>query len=349
VKNHRSDILFFFGVLLALWIAYTARDVLLLIYVSALFAVVLSPAIGVIQKMRVGTWRPGRGFAILFLILGLVLVGTLFAVFALPSIYNDAGQFSADWPKRLASLTAEMRKVGIKVDAAELQKYAAEIVGGAGGLFLNLAGGIFGLFTGIILTAYFIIDGDRAFHWAVSLFPLDQQARLSSTLLRAERRMRNWLLGQSMLMAGLGLASLAVYYVLGLRYFYVLALYAGIANIVPIAGTISAVVISSTVAALDSPQKVLGVLIFHAIYAQFENAFLVPRIMRSTLKLSPLAVIIALTLGGALAGVLGALVSVPTAALVTVLVDEYLVKRKSGSHPPEVEKSTYTERVELTR
>jgi predicted PurR-regulated permease PerM len=345
VKNHRSDILFFFGIVLALWIAYVVRDVLLLIYVSALFAVVLSPAIGVIRKMRFGSWNPGRGFAILFLILALVILGTVFVVFALPTIYSDANQFSVDWPKRLASLTEGIRKMGIKVDPAELQKYAGEIVGGAGGLFLNLAGGIFGLFTGIILTAYFIIDGDRAFHWAVSLFPLDQQARLSAALVRAERRMRNWLLGQSMLMAALGISSLAVYYALGLRYFYVLALYAGIANIVPIAGPISAVVLSCTVAALDSPQKVLGVIIFHAVYAQFENAFLWPRVMRSTLKLSPLAVIIALTMGGALAGVLGALVSVPTAALVTVLADEYLVKRKGEDR----EKSAYRERVELTR
>ena len=107
-----------------------------------------------------------------------------------------------------------------------------------------------------------------------------------------------------------------------------LAMYAGIANIVPIAGPISALVISATVAALDSPQKVLGVIIFHAVYVQFESAFLSPRVMRSTLQLSPLAVIIALALGGSMAGVLGALVSVPTAALVAVFADEYLVKRK---------------------
>lgn len=331
---------------LAVWIAYTARDVLMLIYVSALFAVVLSPAIGVIQRIRIRAWSPGRGFAILMLILALVMLGTLFVFFALPTIYNDANQFSADWPKRLASLTAELRKLGIRVEAGELEKYAAEIVGGAGSVFINLAGGIFGLFTGIILTAYFIIDGDRAFHWAVSLFPVDQQARLSAALVRAERRMRNWLLGQSMLMAALGLASLAMYYILGLRYFYVLALYAGIANIVPIAGPISAVVLSCTVAALDSPQKVLGVIIFHAVYGQFENAVLWPRVMRTTLKLSPLAVIIALTMGGALAGVLGALVSVPTAALITVLANEYLVKRKRSTD--DLEKATYVERVELT-
>ncbi|HEY6305848.1 MAG TPA: AI-2E family transporter [Candidatus Angelobacter sp.] len=331
MTNHRSDILFFFGVMLALWTAYTVRDVLLLIYVSGLFAVVLSPAIGVIRKARIGRWRASRGFAIIFLILMLALAGTVFMVVAFPPIYRDARQFAADWPKHLASLSEEVRHLpfGGKIDPSGLQKYAAEIVGGAGGLFLNLAGGIFGIFTGIILTTYFIIDGERVFQWAVSLFPLEQQPRLNSTLLRADHRMRNWLMGQAMLMACLGLASLGVYYALGLRYFYVLAMYAGLANLVPIVGPISAMILASTVAALDSPEKILGVLIFHAIYTQFESAFLSPRIMRSTVQLSPLAVIIALSLGGSLAGVLGALVSVPTAALVAVFIDEYMVKRKS--------------------
>jgi predicted PurR-regulated permease PerM len=329
-NNHRSDILFFFGVILALWVAYSVRDVLMLIYVSALFAVVLSPAIGVIQKMRINGWRAGRGFAIVFLILMLALAGTLFAVFALPPVYRDGRNFSADWPKHLAELTEGIKRLPFagKIDPAGLQKYAAEIAGGAGGLFLNLAGGIFGLFTAMILTAYFIIDGDRTFQWAVSLFPLDQQPRLSSTLLRAKARMRNWLIGQGLLMLSLGVSSLVVYWALGLKYFYLLAMFAGVANILPIAGPISAVVLASVVAVLDSPQKLVGVIVFFAIYFQFESVFLSPRIMKHTLNLSPLTVIIALSMGGALAGVVGALVSVPTAALVMVLADEYLVKRK---------------------
>jgi predicted PurR-regulated permease PerM len=105
-------------------------------------------------------------------------------------------------------------------------------------------------------------------------------------------------------------------------------MFAGIANILPIAGPISAVVLASAVAIMDSPQKLVGVVIFFAVYFQIESVFLSPRIMRHTLNLSPLTVIIALSLGGALAGVVGALVSVPTAALVMVLADEYLVKRK---------------------
>src|SRR4029077_19448624 len=314
----------------ALWVAYTVRDVLMLIYVSALFAVVLSPAIGVIQKMRIAGWRAGRGFAIIFLILMLALAGTLFAVFALPPVYRDGRNFSADWPRHLAELTEGIKHLpfAAKIDPAGLQKYAGEIAGGAGGLFLNVAGGIFGLFTAVILTAYFIIDGDRTFQWAVSMFPLDQQERLASTLMRAKARMRNWLIGQAMLMLSLGLSSLVVYWALGLKYFYLLAMFAGIANIVPIAGPISAVILASGVAVLDSPQKLVGVIIFFAIYFQIESVFLSPRIMKHTLHLSPLAVIIALSLGGALAGVVGALVSVPTAALVMVLADEYLVKRK---------------------
>jgi len=330
MKNHRSDILFLVGVLLTLWTAYTVRDVLMLIYVSALFAVVLSPAIGVIRRVRIRGWRPGRGFAIIFLVLLLALLGTLFMVFAFPPIYRDARQFSADLPRHFGDLTNELHHLpfGSKIDASALQKYLGEIVGGASGLFFNMAGGVFGIFTAIILTAYFIIDGERTFHWAVSLFPLDQQQRLGTTLLRAEKRMRNWLVGQGIMMASLGICSLAVYFALGLRYFYILALFAGIADIIPIAGPVSALLVAGTVAALDSPQKVLGVVIFHAVYVQFEAAFLSPRIMRSTLKLSPVAVIIALTLGGSLAGVVGALVSVPTAALVLVFADEYLVKRK---------------------
>jgi predicted PurR-regulated permease PerM len=333
MQNHRSDILFFFGVLITLWLAYAVRDVLMLIYVSALFAVVLSPAIGLIQKVSVKRWHAGRGFAICLLILSLLLLGTLFAVFAFPPVYHDAERFSADWPGHMAGLSEQLRHLpfGNKVDPAELQKYAAEIVGGAGSLFLNIAGGIFGIFTAIILTAYFIIDGERTLQWAVSLFPLHHQSRLTATLLRANKRMRNWLMGQAIMMLCMGVTSLAAYYILGLRYFYILAMFAGVADIIPIAGPISALIVAATVAAMDSPQKVFGVIIFHAVYAQFEAAYLSPRIMRSTLKLSPTAVIIALALGGSLAGVIGALVSVPTAALVVVLADEYLVNKKTAT------------------
>jgi predicted PurR-regulated permease PerM len=99
------------------------------------------------------------------------------------------------------------------------------------------------------------------------------------------------------------------------------------ANIVPIIGPIVSVGLAVIVAAFDSWTKALGVLIFYLVYQQLENAFLTPKIMKSTVDLPALAVIIALAMGGSMAGVLGALVAVPTAALIAVIIDEYVVKR----------------------
>jgi len=81
------------------------------------------------------------------------------------------------------------------------------------------------------------------------------------------------------------------------------------------------------VAAIDSWGHVLGVAIFYVVYLQIENSFLTPRIMRNSVGLPGLAILVALLLGSALGGIPGALVSVPTAVLVAVLVDEYLVRK----------------------
>jgi predicted PurR-regulated permease PerM len=71
----------------------------------------------------------------------------------------------------------------------------------------------------------------------------------------------------------------------------------------------------------------VGVFIFYAIYVQLENGFLTPRIMKSQVDLMGLTVLVALLAGTAIAGVVGALVSVPTAVLIVVLMDEYLVQK----------------------
>ncbi len=70
-----------------------------------------------------------------------------------------------------------------------------------------------------------------------------------------------------------------------------------------------------------------GVLIFYAIYINIENAILTPRIMKSSVDLMGLTVLVALLVGTALGGIVGALVAVPTAALISVLLEEYAVQK----------------------
>lgn len=327
-SDQRSNILFAYGVALLLAFLYLARGVVLLIYVAALAAVVVFPGVELVQKLHLGRWRPSRGFAILLVILtGLVLL-TVVLIFALPPIFHDLRTLATESPQRAAAIAEKLQRIPYadRVDLGTLQQHAAAAAGGLVGIFTGVAGGVFAFFSWLVMTAYFIIDGEHVFRWTMSLFGRHQRARLEPTLARAQRRVRRWLIGQTSLMLILGLAAFVVFGLLQLRYFYLLAVIAGLANIIPIVGPIVTVVLACLVAALDGWPKVVGVLIFFVVYQQVENAFLTPRIMKSTVDLPPVAVIIALALGGALAGVPGALVAVPTAAWVAVLIDEYVVK-----------------------
>lgn len=335
--NHRADILYFFLLAIAVYAAYQVKHVLLIIYLGILFAVVLAPAIDAVRRVRIGKYRPGRGTSVIVLLLGLLGAVALFLIFALPPIFRDVQGLAENWPTKLASLTDRLRRYPLmeNFDSSRLQGYAEGVMGGAFGVIKGLAGGVFGIFTWIIVTAYFILDGERAFYWFLSMFEKGKRDRLETTLIRAEKRMRNWLIGQGALMLILGVSSLIVFGLLQVKYFYALAVICGLANIIPIIGPIVSVTLACVVALVDSPAKMLGVLGFYLIYQQTETAFLTPKIMKTTVDLPPLAVIISLSLGGALAGVIGALVAVPTAALVAVLIEEYLVDPKAPRGPAE--------------
>jgi predicted PurR-regulated permease PerM len=81
------------------------------------------------------------------------------------------------------------------------------------------------------------------------------------------------------------------------------------------------------VAAIDSWGRVVGVAVFYLVWLQVENSYLIPRIMKNRVELPALAILVSLLLGSALAGVVGAMVAVPTAVLVAVLMSEYAVNR----------------------
>jgi len=336
--DNRSNILFTLGILLAAMIAYQVRSVLLLVYVAALFSVVVTPLIAIVQKVRIGSWSPGPGTAAVILILLILSAASIFLDIAVPPILSDMQDMRMHWPETMARLSAKVQHLPLmeNFEFARLSAFTSTVIESVVKTVPDLAGGVFRVFYGIIIMMYFILDGERTFKWALSMFPQPQRKRLEATMHRAENRMRHWLIGQGALMAVLGFSSLICFYFLKLKYFYAIAALAGLANMIPIIGPITAVVVASSVALFDSPQKLLGVLIFFGIYFQLETGFITPRIMRSTVDLPPLAVIIALSLGGTLGitidgtmgGVMGALVAVPTAALCAVLIDEYLVKKE---------------------
>ena len=335
-RSLRSDILFSIGIVILLYVCWKARDVILLVYVSALFAVVLSPAIEAIREIHIGHWWPGRGTAIVFIIVLALTAVSIFVVFALPPIFNDSQNFSKELPRKIAAASDALGHVPYmgKVDPNTLNDRIDGAIGGAFGLFKSVFGFLFALFSWIILTAYFILDGQRAFYWFLSFLAEPQRGRLRTTMLRAEKRVRHWLTGQAVLMLLLGFTSGIAFWLMHVRYAVALAVLAGTLNIVPVLGPIAGFAMAGTVAAFDSWTKFLGVGAFYFLYHQFENAVLTPKIMKYSVDLPALAVIVALTLGFALAGIIGALIAVPTAAIVAVILDDYLVKFRGpgGEH-----------------
>jgi predicted PurR-regulated permease PerM len=331
-RSARGNIVFAFAIALVLATAYLMREILMLLYVSALFAVVLSPIIRAITRLKVGKWHPGQGLAIFLLLLSLAAAATLFFAFALPPVLRDVQSLVAELPTRGPQLLDQLHRVpfvshlNLSGINSKLQGFASNF---AEYLFLSLsgwAGKLADLGAVLFLTVYFMLEGDEAYHWVLSFFPKSTRGRLNDSLLRADVRMGKWLVGQGGLMLILGLCSLIVFVLLKIRYAYALAVLMGALNIIPIVGAMVSMALVLLAAATDSWEKVAGVAIFYAIYAQVETSYLTPRIMKSSVDLSALGVLVALLMGSKLAGVIGAMIAVPTAVLVSVLIQEYLVQ-----------------------
>ena len=305
----------------------------MIIYVSALFAVVLMPAVTRITQFNLRGYRPSRAVAIVFLIVAVAVVLAFFFTTGMPPVLHDLRSFSDELPQRIPDIVAKLKKVPFAnrfgVDAIA-QRAMAAFDTTAGYLFTSLPlwlSHLFDILTATFLCVYFMLEGKYAYRFFLSLFPTTQRHRLNDTFKRAERKVSKWLVGQGTLMLILGVTSTIVFGLLHVRYFVLLGFLMGLFNIIPIAGGVITIVIAALVAALDSWTKMIGVLIFYLIYVNLENAVLIPRIMRSSVNLMGLTVLVALLLGTALAGIVGALVSVPTAALITVFLEEYAVQK----------------------
>ncbi len=328
----RGYILFSFGIAICLYLAWMTREVLVLLYVSGLFAVVLMPVVRGVQRLRLGNRHPSHGVAILIIVVLLISTITFFLVLTVPPLVHEVSNFVKTLPDRSPALLDRLNSIPLVRDInfvaleAKLKQNTAQHMGSFVKSVSNWAAKFFEILTGIILTVYFLAEGEHVYHWSLSLVPVDRRVRLDETLQRAAARMGRWLLGQLTLMLILGVLSGIVFGAMRLPYAFALAVLMGAFNIVPVVGAFVSTSIVMLLAAGDSWQKVLGVMAFELIYVQIENAYLTPRIMKSSVDLAGTAVFIALLLGGSLAGVVGVLVAVPTAVLVAVLMEEYIIK-----------------------
>jgi len=332
-RTVRSDIVFVFALLLTCYVAWLIRDVLIMLYVSALFAVVLGPLVRSTAHLAIGRWHPFRGKAFYAVLLLAIAAASVFSFQALLPVVRDMRDIGGEMPTRLPDLLEKLKHVPFadRLNNAQTIAQLQNLASQAGAYLFHSIGTwadwAFEFAMSIVLTVYFMLEGKHSYQWFLSFFPPPNRDRLDKTLQRAGVRMGRWLIGQGALMLILGITSTIVYLSLHVRYAYALGLLTGLLNIIPVIGGVVAIGLALLVGAMDSWGRVAGIAIFYPLYLWIENTYMIPRIMRTSVNLPGIAILASLLIGSALAGVVGAMVSVPTAVLVAVLVDEYLVNK----------------------
>jgi predicted PurR-regulated permease PerM len=316
------------------WMLYLVRGTLLLIYVAGLIAVGISPLVDRIEQQRlVRRVRVPRWAAILSVYAALVTVVILFVMLMVPPLAAQARDLVTAAPDLLSRAQQWLIAQGIlnrEITIGEAVRQAP--VGGTDAVttvvsaIWGFVGGIFGIVTILIVAFYLLIESDNIVRAVVRLFPRPERARVRDAFRRAGEKVSAWMAGQLLLAAIIGTTAAVGLWIMGVPYFYVLALIAGIGELIPIVGPLLAAIPAVAVAFSVSPALALAVALFFFLQQQVENHVLVPKVMSRQVGISPVLVILALLIGGSLLGLVGAILAVPTVAILQVLLQELLVE-----------------------
>ena len=331
--------------IVAMWTLYQVRGPLLVIYVSMLFATGMAPLVRKIEQQRVRAIRlrrVPRGLAILVIYASVIGVLAGIAAAVIPPMIMQVEEFWKQLPSYMTQAQEKLQSWGLiapDVSFTELLKQApasgSNVVGVGGnvvGVVVSALGGFFGAIFAfvsiLLLTFYFLIESEDILNLFVRLFPGDRREKVADVIAKAAVKISAWLGGQMLLGLIIGTMSAIGFFFLGVPYFFVLAVISGIGEMIPMVGPLLSAIPAVLVALTVSPTLALSVAGFCWALQLIENNVLVPKVMGETVGLSAVTVIVALAIGSELLGFVGALLAVPTVAIVQVLFQElYLAKK----------------------
>jgi predicted PurR-regulated permease PerM len=327
-------VLFFLGALFLAWILYHVRTVLLLLYVSTLLAIGFSPIVRWLERRRYYTGnrrqRLPRWAAILVLYVGLLgLIAGVLAIIVPPFVAQVVELWGAlpSYVDRLQKTLVGYRLITHRYTWSELLKTLPNpqlALTGVVSAVQGVLGALGALVTVVVLPYYLLIEADSLRNSFLRLFAADRRASAASVADAVTVKVGAWLGGQLLLSIIIGVTAALGLWLLGVPYFYVLALLAAIGEFIPVVGPILAAVPAILVALTVSLETGLFTAVYFTVQQFVENHFLVPRVMQKQVGISAVGVIVALLIGTELLGIVGAVLAVPTAAIVQVLFQQYL-------------------------
>ncbi len=326
------------GVAILVAILWVARDALLLIYVSALLAMGIAPLVRLLEQpsSRGRHFRLPRWLAILVIYLAVIGVVTVLGLLIVPPLVGQATALWKRLPDELNRLQGFLIGHGLMTRNVTLAEAVSQAPSGTGsdavGTVLvavsSVIGGVFALITILILSFYLSVESEAMFDgFAPGSSPAGRRGDLATAAKEAVQKVSAWLGAQLLLAGVMGTFAAVGLGLMGVPYFYVIALVAAIGETIPIIGPIIGGATAVAVAISVSPKLALIVGGYFLVLHQLEANVLVPKIMERRVGVSPVAVMVALLVGGSVHGLAGAILAIPTAAILSIILDEIATER----------------------
>lgn len=325
-------------VLAAAWLLYATRDVIAIILVALLLAAIITPAANWFEKKKI----PRTVGAIIIYIAIFSIVGVLLA-FLIPPLITEvsslAGNFSSLWSR----VTSEFSLIknqpyytdevasGVTRILSNIESALSRFVQGA---FFAVAGAFGGLITVIVtlvLAFYIVIQGSNLQRVFGQWIPAAYATYIASLMSKIQEKILLWARGQLILSLSIAALTYIGLLIIGVDYALVIALFAGLMEMIPYAGPLLGGAIAVLFALAQSPFQAFLVAIMFIIIQQAENHILVPKVMQKSVGINPILSIIAILIGARFGGIVGVLFAIPSVTALEVVAKEVFSRQTQQS------------------
>jgi len=331
-------------VLVALFLLWQVRTFVGWLVISLFLAAVLNPAVNWLQRRHRLIKRPlAIALTYLGVLVALLFIGGIFLPLLVDQIngftkfVNTAAQ-APEGPTEYIKGLAKQNGLGglvqrIDVELSDLRKQLGDLVGNlfsaTGQIAVSAAGFLAALATVLTLTFFLILGSERYVNAGVGLFAERHQSLLRRILGQAARAISGYVSGNLAISAICGVTTFVVLLILGMPYAAPLALLVAVLDLIPLVGATLGGALLVIVGLFVEPWKAVVLLVFVLVYQQVESNLLQPLVYSQAVQLNGLVILIALLVGGQLLGIPGALLAIPVAEIIRIVVTEVGAYRRA--------------------
>jgi len=319
-------------IFLVLGFFFLIKNVLALFFVAIIMSAAFDPFIDYLQKKKFPRALSIMGVYIIFL----SLIGASFYLLAGP-IVDQIKDMSRDFPQYYQTINQGLESFGridlegnqtVNNGLAFVTSSLSKATTGIFSFLVSLFGGIISFFIILVITFYLVVEEDGMKRFIRSLTPTQHQPYISQLINKMQRKMGYWLRGQLLLSVIIFFMVFIVLSFAGVKYALILALTAGILEIIPYLGPLISAIPAVFFAFAQSPSKALLVVVLYFIIQRVENDIIVPKVLGKSIGLNPLVVILAILIGARVGGAIGALLAVPVTTALSVYFDDLIASKR---------------------